>query len=288
MNRTPGLLAFTNTIIKTRTRYSARLASRGQSSEDEIARGHTPEIVKGEDAARLSAIPSTENPTTNNIAGSTVPDSEDENLPNPSGDTGLENAEAEISRHRDHVLTLLNRLAEADKQIKELKHINEAISSSNASSAELLKKLTKMKNKRRNEDSFLWDLGALQSDNLAFQGKPVREELETLYLDTDEAGETMCQASSAGSVRAHTPDYAQSWVELIYSGDFVSFVEYAENQKVWKPRLVSALLTAGIFKLVMEPVFPSESIAQSPLLDQYRKLISEQCRAMKTRLITCD
>ncbi|CAG7557823.1 unnamed protein product [Fusarium equiseti] len=262
---------------KARTRYSARLASHGQSSEDEIARGHTPEVVKGEDATRLSVIPSTENPTIDNIAGSTIPDSEDESLPSPSVKAKLENAEAEISRLRDHVLTLLNRQSEADKQIQELKDMKEVISSSQASNEELQKKIARMKKKRLNQDSFFRHLGALQSDNLAFAGKSRRREFMLLYYDTYETSQNICQASSDGSVQAHIPEYAQSWVEFIYDGDFGSFVEYAETQNISKPKLLSALLMAAIFKVVMEPVFPSESIAQSPLLDQYRKLISDQC-----------
>ncbi|KAG5655382.1 hypothetical protein KAF25_006885, partial [Fusarium avenaceum] len=274
---------------RTGTRKSARLASRDQISEDEPMGGDAPYSIKGETGLSTAASP--QSSSIGNFPASVISDSEVENmigapettseaLPDSTAERRLHHAEAEISRQNGYVLTLLNRLSEARKEIQELHRINRAAGPTQVTVTELQEKISRLTDKLVAHDTFLRNLNALQTNSLAFSGKPAREELKLLYNDTNNTSQLICQMGAHGrqvQQSSDIPEHAKSWVELLYDGEFGSLLEYSEVEGIATAKLVSAFLMAGIFKLVMEPVFSSVSAMRSSLLDQYRRHISNQC-----------
>ncbi|KAH6966061.1 hypothetical protein EDB82DRAFT_529766 [Fusarium venenatum] len=204
----------------------------------------------------------------------------------PSAESRLRDAETEILKQKGYIITLLSRLSEAEKEIEELQRIDRLVGSTRDGEAKLHERIARLANQRSSHVTFLQRVEMLKSDNLALPSKAVREELKLLYTETYDTSDLICQiGSDVGSPDqdALIPDYAQSWVTLLYNGNFGSLLEYAKVEGIPKSKLVSAVLMAGIFKLVMEPELLSTSAMQSPLLDQYRRHISNQCGSRALR-----
>ncbi|RGP68810.1 hypothetical protein FSPOR_5015 [Fusarium sporotrichioides] len=277
----------------TKSRRSARVMRTREISEDELAKGDASDTVKKEHLVVLSTAPSPSQPDANAVFQPAMPNLADEHMIDTPEtvqaslvETRLRDAEVEISKQKAYILTLLNRLSGAEKEIDELQRIGRVTDSTHEDEAKLHERIARLANQRSSHETFLRRVKALETDRLALSGKGVREELNLLYIDTYDTGDLICQMNSnanAPGQRVDIPDYAQSWVELLFDGDFGSLLEYAEAEGISTSKLVSALLMAGVFKLVMEPALLSISAMQSPLLDQYRRHISDQCGSRALR-----
>ncbi|GKU06027.1 hypothetical protein FLAG1_08553 [Fusarium langsethiae] len=277
----------------TKSRRSARVMRTRETSEDELEKGDASDAVKKEHLVVLNTAPSPFQPDSNAVFQSAMLNLADEHMIDtpetvqaPLVETRLRDAEVEISKQKAYILTLLNRLSEAEKEIDELQRISRVADSTHEDEAKLHERIARLANQRSSHETFLRRVKALETDRLALSGKAFREELNLLYIGAYDTGDLIYQMNSNANAPGQSvdiPDYAQSWVELLYDGDFGSLVEYTEAEGIPTSKLISALLMAGVFKLVMEPALLSMSAMQSPQLDQYRRHILDQCGSRALR-----
>jgi hypothetical protein len=69
-------------------------------------------------------------------------------------------------------------------------------------------------------------------------------------------------------------ELSDSWARRVGGTDISDLLANAKKVEIPKFQLVASILTAGIFDLVFKSAFPEILAIESPLLDQYRKLIA--------------
>ncbi|RYC81065.1 hypothetical protein BFJ63_vAg16040 [Fusarium oxysporum f. sp. narcissi] len=200
------------------------------------------------------------------------------------------NQEAEQLKQRGLVVTLLNRISNLQK---ELDNLNECIRAPDSEQANLRITISNLKRKLEAQDDLIGDLKALETDRLAFETTPIRTEFNRLYLTVyDMAGE-ICDLSSNDDLPKQWSEISQlsdSWARRVGGTDISDLLANAKKVEIPKFQLVASILTAGIFHLVFESAFPEILSIESPLLDQYRKLIAGSGQSIlpfvKTKTLT--
>lgn len=247
--------------------------------------------VEKEDDSDLSTIPSSQ------IAGieltlasfaSTVPDSLDETMaenaetpPDQSIVTNLRNAETELERQRGYIFTLATRLSESQREVHRLQSDRRAEILAQNSEAILQEEISICRRKYEDLYHQIQHFKALEADKLAFSESTLSKDFKLLYYDTNSTSGVVCDMSLSDSLpeqQLNFPQFADVWARNISGGDLSSLLSYSQEENIPKHKLLAALITAGMFEFVFEPVFPSVLAVESPLLDQYRKQILTQCK----------
>ncbi|KAK2666139.1 hypothetical protein RAB80_018239 [Fusarium oxysporum f. sp. vasinfectum] len=183
------------------------------------------------------------------------------------------NQEAEMVRLRGREVTLMHRISELEEKLEDLKGCIRAPDSETANRITIYN----LKRKLEAKDNLIGVFKALETDKLAFEATSIRTEFNRLYLTVyDTAGE-ICDLSSNDDLPKQWSEISQlsdSWARRVGGTDISDLLANAKKVEIPKFQLVASILTAGIFHLVFESAFPEILAIESPLLDQYRKLIA--------------
>lgn len=280
---------------------SARQNTNRNLSADELAADHDALAVKSEDESELSAPPS---PGSSDVALerlTAILDSQDEDMidtpepqPAPSLEASLQDLKEEIVmlkghnlRLEGHTFTLTNRLAEAHNELEAYhdRHGGPAIAESDLKDQIIVLK-TKLEAQLLQKREF----EGLTIDRLGFQKTSFKDGLKQLFSTIDHTSWMICDfMTNDDFLPQQTSDFdqlVQYWVACFYDSNLGALLDHSNKAGVSKKKLLATLLTAGVFELVLKPVFPSILTLESPLLDEYRKHILTQGKCTM-RLMIC-
>jgi hypothetical protein len=277
---------------------SARQNTKRNLSADELAADHDTPAVKSEDESELSAPPS---PGSSDVALerlTAILDSQDEDMidtpepqPVPPLEASFQDLKEEIFNLKSHNLrleghnlklqghnfTLTNRLAEAHD---ELEAYHDRHSGPSIAESELKDQILVLKTRLEAQVLQKREFEGLTIDRLGFQKTSFKEGLKQLFSTIDHTSWMICDFmtidDSLPQQRSDFDQLGQSWVAYFYDSDLGALLDHSDKAEVSKKKLLATLLTAGVFELVLKPVFPSILTLESPLLDEYRKHILTQ------------
>ncbi|KAG5805821.1 hypothetical protein H9Q74_009574 [Fusarium xylarioides] len=267
----------------------ARMASNNDLSEDELARDDNKERVKSEDESELSTIASPELSSMELQLAPVIPDSQEDAMSaisqagsNSSMEVRLRKLEADLLKQKSYAVTLENRISELKRRNHDLEHCIRLASSAQGSHGEetrLREVISSLKDKLERERLLMKNYEDLEADRLGFLNTSLRAEYENLNSNIRDTSSTICDLSLDDALpeqRTGFSHLANNWARRISGHDLGSLLGYCEAAQIPKKVILTSLLTAGIFELVLEEVFPAFLAADSPLLDQYRKHIETQ------------
>lgn len=273
---------------------SARQNTNRNLSADELATDHDAPAVKSEDESELSAPPS---PGSSDVALerlTAILDSQDEDMidtpepqPVPSVEANSQDLKEEIVKLKGHNFTLTNRLAEAHNELEAYhdRHGGPAIAES-----DLKDQIIVLKTRLEAQVLQKREFEGLTIDRLGFQKTSFKDGLKQLFSTIDHTSWMICDFltidDSMPKQRTDFDQLAQSWVAYFYDGDLGALLDHSNKAGVSKKKLLATLLTAGVFELVLKPVFPSILTLESPLLDEYRKHILTQGKCTMRLMIS--
>ncbi|KAF5704612.1 hypothetical protein FMUND_12418 [Fusarium mundagurra] len=281
--------------LKTKTKSSlgqTRMASNNDLSEDELARDGNTERVKSEnesEQSELSTIASSELSSMEPQPVPVIPDSQDDAMSvdsqagsNSPMEVRLRKSEADLLKHKSYSVTLENRISELERRNHDLEHCIRLASSAQGNHGEetrLREVISSLKDKLERERLLMKNYEDLEADRLGFLNTSLRVEYENLHSNIRDTSSTICHLSLDDALpeqRTGFSDLANNWAKRVGGQDLGSLLGYCEAEQVPKKVILASQLTAGIFELVLEEVFPAFLAADSPLLDQYRKHIETQ------------
>ncbi|KAF5649979.1 hypothetical protein F52700_418 [Fusarium sp. NRRL 52700] len=266
-----------------------RMASSNNLSEDELARDDDKERVKSEDESELSTIPSPEISSPELQPAPVIPDSQEEAMTdisrvqsNSSMEVRLRQSEADLVKQKSYSMTLENRISEIKRRNHDLEHCIRLASSAQGNHEEecrLREVISSLKDKLDRERLLTKSYEDLEADRLGFLNTSLRAEYENLHSNIRDTSSMICHLSLDDALLEQRTDFsylADNWARRIGGHDLGSLLDYCETAQVPKKVILASLLTAGIFELVLQEVFPAFLAADSPLLDQYRKHVETQ------------
>lgn len=188
-----------------------------------------------------------------------------------------------------HFFTLTNRLAEARSKLEDY---HDRFNGPTIGESELKELKTTLKARLEAQLLQKCEFGGLKIDRLGFQEISFRERAKQLFSTIDDTScmifHFMTIDDSLPKQRSGFDQLGQTWVTSFYGGDLGALLDYSDKAEVCKKKLLAALLTAGVFELVLKPVFPSILTPESPLLDEYRKHILTQGKCNICSKISTD
>ncbi|KAF5988554.1 hypothetical protein FBULB1_1430 [Fusarium bulbicola] len=182
--------------------------------------------------------------------------------------------EAEIIRLRAREVRLMGRIEELEEELDDVKACIRAPGSEQAMLRTTISNLQRM---LQVHNRSIDDFKALETDSLAFQRTPIKAQFNCLYLGVYDTAGGICDLSSSDDLPEKLSDISELsdiWARRAGGAGFSDLVVSAEKVKVPKMQLLASIQTAGIFHLVFESAFPDILAIESPMLDQYRKIIA--------------
>ncbi|KLO97592.1 uncharacterized protein FFB20_13060 [Fusarium fujikuroi] len=280
---------------KTRAKSSlaqTRQPSSNDLSEDELAREDSNmERVKSEDDPKLSTIASPELSDVELQPAPVIPDSQEDAMtvvsqaaPNFSMEVRLKESEANLLKQKSYSVTLENRISELKRRNHDLEDCIRLASSAQGEYGEetrLREVISSLKDKLDRKRLLEKNQDDLDADRLGFLNTSLRAEYQNLHSNVRDTSSMICHLSlndALAEQRTNFSHLANSWARRIGGNayDLGSLLSHCETAQIPKKVVLASLLTAGIFELVLEDVFPAFLAANSPLLDQYRKHIETQ------------
>ncbi|SCB65988.1 unnamed protein product [Fusarium graminearum] len=260
---------------------SVRQDPQGHQSEDELAGGENLCDIKSETDSELSSIPS---PTSSEIEfkfGANFPDSQEEAISDtppastpPSTLARLRKAEVELLKQKGCVATLMNQVSELQNEINELFEIQRTPV---AEQMHLRRNISNLKRKLEARDDLLDGFSALETDCLAFANISLKEECYGLNQNVLDTASQICELDPKENLPEPGSEFSelsQSWARRLIGTDMDGLLAYAQEADIPKSELLGCLLAAGFFELVFESDFPDILGIESPLLQEYRRLLA--------------
>ncbi|KAG4266536.1 hypothetical protein FPRO04_11139 [Fusarium proliferatum] len=286
---------------KTRAKSSlglTRQSSNNDLSEDELAgEDDNTGRVKSEDDSKLSTIASSQLSDVEPQPASVIPDSQEDAMniisqaaPNSSMEVRLKQSDEDLLRQKSYSVTLENRISELKRRNHDLEDCIRLASSAQREYGEetrLREVISSLKDKLDRKRLLEKNHDDLDADKLGFLNTSLRAEYQNLHSNVRDTSSMICHLSLDDTLpeqRTDFSDLANNWARRIggQAYDLGSLLSHCETAQIPKKVVLASLLTAGIFELVLEDVFPAFLAANSPLLDQYRRHIETQ----KSRDIT--
>ncbi|KAG4295226.1 hypothetical protein FPRO06_01810 [Fusarium proliferatum] len=257
--------------------------------EDELASGNDPDNVHGADEPRLSAITSPEfsdmelelNPTVSGLQKNTMTVVSQGQL-SSSLEPRLNQSEALLLKEKIYCLTLENRIFELEERNRDLEDCIRLASSAqgkHGEEARLRNEISLLKSRLHRTQVLPQNHKDLESDSAGFLNTSLRAEYGTLYSNIVDTSSNICCMSLDDALperRTGFSHLANNCARLIAGHNLGSLLGHCETMQIPKKVLLASLLAAGIFKLVLETMFPPFLAADSPLLDKYRRHIETQ------------
>ncbi|KAJ4270645.1 hypothetical protein NW764_013952 [Fusarium oxysporum] len=266
-----------------------RMASNNDLSEDELIRDNNTDRVKSEDESELSTIASPELLDIELQLAPAIPDSQEDTMTvisharsNSSMDVRLSQSEVDLLKQKSYSVTLENRISELKRRNDDLEHCISLASSAQGNHGEetrLREVISSLKNKLDREQILTKNYRELEADRLGFLNTSLRAEYGNMHSNIRDTSSMICHLSLDDTLpeqRTGFAHLANNWARRIGGHDLGSLLGHCESEQIPKRFILASLLSAGIFELVLEEVFPAFLAADSPLLDQYRKHIETQ------------
>ncbi|RKL31488.1 hypothetical protein BFJ72_g11122 [Fusarium proliferatum] len=280
---------------KTRAKSSlglTRQSSNNDLSEDELAgEDDNTGRVKSEDDSKLSTIASSQLSDVEPQPASVIPDSQEDAMniisqaaPNSSMEVRLKQSDEDLLRQKSYSVTLENRISELKRRNHDLEDCIRLASSAQREYGEetrLREVISSLKDKLDRKRLLEKNHDDLDADKLGFLNTSLRAEYQNLHSNVRDTSSMICHLSLDDTLpeqRTDFSDLANNWARRIggQAYDLGSLLSHCETAQIPKKVVLASLLTAGIFELVLEDVFPAFLAANSPLLDQYRRHIETQ------------
>ncbi|KAF5705640.1 hypothetical protein FGLOB1_7857 [Fusarium globosum] len=268
----------------------SRLASNYSPSEDEISKDNDTENFKGENESVRSRIVSTELSSRGLEIAPAIPGSYKNTLSAASRarlnyqEGRLRQSNSDSLKKKNFSATLLSRLFDTERRYNDLESsvaLSNRVQDPSSEMIQLRETISALKIRLERESLLSENYKALGADRLGFIHIRLEDQYAQLYSIINDTCGAICDLSEDDTLpdqRTGFSQLANNWATRINGYDLVSLLCHCELAQIPKKMILISLLSASIFNLVLEKIFPDFLAAESPLLDQYRKHIETQSK----------